>query len=386
MRLLAIGLPATLAVPLLVSAPVQRAAAAAVRTSPACGWTIVPSRSPGTLRNTLFGAAAAPGGQVWAVGDRVSQQSARFVAPVAERWDGAAWRAWVMPGDQSNLLGVYAPGRANVWAVGFYIIELEHTLPVIDHFNGTRWAAVPNPRIGYGVLSAIGGTSANDMWAVGRQLGRPTVTIAEHYDGHAWRRVASPSPLTDYIDFSAITVRSRDDVWVAGDYLNSHGVFKTLIEHYDGHAWTIVPSPSIGRGDNYLTGIARLGAHRLQAVGRAFDGVRFRPLGLRWNGHVWRARFLPAAGHGDNALNAVTAGPGHTLWAVGSAAGPAGTQRTLTERYRGGHWRIVASPNANTADNILYAAALTGGRDLWAAGNWTSPSVGKTLTMRRCAR
>jgi hypothetical protein len=28
----------------------------------------------------------------------------------------------------------------------------------------------------------------------------------------------------------------------------------------------------------------------MQAVGRAFDGSRFRPLSLAWNGHAWHAR------------------------------------------------------------------------------------------------
>lgn len=381
-RMTAVGVPAVLALSLLISVMSQATSQATPRS---CAWAIVPSPSPGTARNILFSATGAPGGQVWAVGDRVSPGKARFVAPIAERWNGSAWSARVMPGNQSNLLGVFAPARTDAWAVGFFIIELENTLPVIDHFNGHAWSMVASPRISFGVLSGVAGTSGRNIWAVGRKLARHTVTIIEHYDGHTWTRVASPSPVTNYIDFGAINVISRHDIWVAGDYLNASGVFRTLIEHYNGRAWAIVPSPDIGAGDNYLSGIAALGPRDVWTVGRAFVGSRFVPLALRWNGHKWSARTLPAAGSGDNTLNGLTS-VGRDLWAVGSAAGASGADRTLTERYRHGHWRILPSPNANKADNVLYSVTVTGGRQVWAVGSWTSPARGKTVTMRRCAR
>ncbi len=383
----AIALLGVLALPLLISVTGQPASGALTRTARACGWAIVPSPSPGTARNILFGATGAPGGQVWAVGFRMTPAAARVVAPIAGHWNGSAWTVRVLPGKQSNLTGVYAPSPENVWAAGFYTIALIDTLPVIDHFDGTRWVMVPSPRLRLGILAGIGGTSATNIWAVGRQFGRATtLTVIEHYNGHTWTQVPSPSPgRTDYIDFGAITVISRHDIWAAGDYLDSSGVSRTLIEHYNGHAWAIVPSPSIGSGSNYLTSIAALGPRNVQAVGRAFEGSRFRPLALAWNGHTWHARLLPAAGAGDNSLNGLTTGPGHTLWAVGSATGPGGNQRTLTEQYRDGHWLIVTSPNANKASNILYAAAATGPA-VWAVGGWSGPSKGKTITMRRCQR
>lgn len=382
-RLLAFAVPSILAVPLLTSAA-PPAASAAARPGRGCAWVIVPSPSPGSARNLLFGATGAPGGQAWAVGDRISPERPRFAAPIVEHWNGSAWNVRVLPGDQSNLLGVYAASPADVWAVGFYIIELEHTLPVIDHFNGKTWRAVANPRIAYGVLSGIAGTSGSNIWAVGRKLGRPTVTVVEHYDGRAWTRVASPSPVTSYIDFGAITAISGRDIWAAGDYVNGRGTFRTLTEHYDGRRWRIVPSPNAGPGDNYLSAIAALGPRNVWAVGRAFDGARFRPLALHWNGRAWAARPLPAAGSGDNSLNGLAVGPGRILWAVGGAVGRSGAQRILTERFHGGRWRLARSPNANGADNVLYAAATTGGRQVWAVGGWYNGSRGKTITMRRC--
>ena len=388
LRRSAIALLGVLALPLLAPATAQAASGAVTGAARACGWAIVPSPGPGTARNILFGATGAPGGQVWAVGERTTPLAPREVAPIAEHWNGSAWTVRVLPGNQSNLTGVYAASLANVWAVGFYLIAGLDTLPVIDHFNGIRWVMVPSPQFRLGILAGADGVSATDIWAVGRRFFHATpLTVIEHYNGHAWVRVPSPSPReAGAIDFGAITVVSRHDIWAAGDYYNARQVFRTLVEHYNGHAWAIVPSPNFGAGDNYLSGIAALGPNNVQAVGRAFDGTRFRPLALAWDGHVWHARLLPAARTGDNSLNGLTAGAGHVLWAVGSATGPGGTQRTLTEQYRRGHWHIVSSPNANTANNILYAVTATRGHEVWAVGGWHSPTRGKTVTMRRCQR
>jgi hypothetical protein len=58
----------------------------------------------------------------------------------------------------------------------------------------------------------------------------------------------SPSPKT---------VLSKSNVWAVGSYENKHskGQVETLIEHWDGTSWTIVPSPSPG-GFPFLHGVA----------------------------------------------------------------------------------------------------------------------------------
>jgi len=381
-RLLGIvSLAASLAAPLMLLTP-QAASGAIQRHHGGCAWAIVPSPSPGTVQNILLGAGNEPGGGAWAVGYRVSPQSAQFEAPIAEHWNGSAWTAKTIRGDQSVLVGVYAPIQTSVWAVGLFNISPTEMFPVIDHFNGSRWAAVRNPRLPFSVLTGVAGASRTDIWAVGRQFFRnAALTIIEHYDGHSWTRVPSPSPKGDYLDLGGITVISPRDIWAVGDYKNPSGVFRTLIEHYDGHRWTMVRSPNVGTGDNYLTSVAALGPHRVWAVGRAFDGSRFRPLALSWNGSAWQARLLPVVQSGDYALNGLTAGPGHSLLAVGSRTDSSGVQRTMIEVFRHGQWRAEPSPNASAMDNVLYGVTVTQRDRIWAVGNWTSSTNRHTLTM-----
>jgi len=337
-------------------------------------WSVVTAPSPGAAQNTLFGIAAMPAGGVWAVGDRVSPPSSRFVAPLVEHWTGSRWVAKVLPGDQTNLLAAYAPARNNLWSVGFFqVASGVETVPVIDHFNGTTWTIVRSPRPDFSVLSGIAGTSASDIWATGRQFhhGR-AISIIEHYDGRQWTRMTSPSPVTDYMDLGAIAAISPGNVWVAGDYRDSGSVFRTLVEHYDGHAWSIVPSPNLGKGNNYLTALTVLDGMPW-AVGRAKDGANNRPLALRWSGSAWSGHLLPRSGSGDEALNAVVTS-GRTLWAVGNKTNAAGKMRTLTMRYSNGTWTVVTSPNLGRNDNVLYAAAL-GGQAVWAVGNATTNAL-----------
>lgn len=341
-------------------------------------WSVVSAPSPGSAQNTLFGVTTMPNGGVWAVGDRVSPSSARFVAPLVEHWSGSRWIARVLPGHQTNLLADFAPARNNLWAVGFFQVGMGvETVPVIDHFNGRNWTIVPSPRPALSVLAGIAGTSGADVWATGRQFihGR-AVTIIEHYDGHGWTRVSSPSPVTDYLDLGAIAAISPSDVWVAGDYRVSDTVFRTFVEHYNGHAFSIVPSPNLGTGRNYLTALTVLDG-RPWVVGRADDGANFRPLALQWTGTAWSAHLLPRSGSGDEALNAVVT-VGHTLWAVGNKTNAAGTQRSLTMRYNNGTWTVTTGPNLGRNDNVLYGAASTS-EVVWAVGNATT----KVLTMRR---
>jgi hypothetical protein len=153
-------------------------------------------------------------------------------------------------------------------------------------------------------------------------------------------------------------------------------VSRTLVEHFDGHAWSIVRSPNLGAGSNYLTGLAVLHGQPW-AVGRADDGARYRPLALHRTGSGCFGRLLRRSGAGDEALNAVAA-VGHTLWAVGGKTDAAGRQRTLTMRYRGGRWTVAPSPNLGRQDNVLYSV-VANGKVVWAVGNATT----RALTMRR---
>src|SRR5690348_1956921 len=78
---------------------------------------------------------------------------------------------------------------------------------------------------------------------------KPVATMLRMYllqvwfslSGAAWVRVASPSP-GDHDHLQAVAATSTTDAWAVGDYDNGQTA-GTLILHWDGAAWTQVPSP-----------------------------------------------------------------------------------------------------------------------------------------------
>jgi len=97
-------------------------------------------------------------------------------------------------------------------------------------------------------LFGVRGTSSTDTWAVGVSvIGGVDQTLAMHWNGTKWTRVTTPDPGGDpggpavSNDLIGVAGISASDTWAVG----SSGT-ETLILHWDGSAWTRVPSPAPG--------------------------------------------------------------------------------------------------------------------------------------------
>jgi hypothetical protein len=116
---------------------------------------------------------------------------------------------------------------------------------------------VPSPNAGNGqiVLFGVTAIAPNDAWAVGffveaLNQDRPQKTFTEHWDGTSWTVVPSPNvggPNTQTISnqLRGVIAVSANDVWAFGD-TDRFGPSKitNLVLHWNGTAWSIVPSPS----------------------------------------------------------------------------------------------------------------------------------------------
>jgi hypothetical protein len=212
--------------------------------------------------------------------------------------------------------------------------------------------------------------SSSDVWAVGRG---PSA-LTEHWDGAAWSLVASPAPAGTTAALNAVAAISTDDVWAVGSSQGASFDTHTLIEHWDGAAWTIVPSPDPDPQQNRLLGISAVGSNDVWAVGSF--GAEAQTLIEHWDGASWTIVASPATGTGDNGLNGVVALSARNAWAVGFQA--EGT-RTLIEHWHRGRWRIVPSPNPDqpTANDQLTGVSAVSRTNVWAVG---TSSNGHTVT------
>src|SRR5205085_8775844 len=80
-------------------------------------------------------------------------------------------------------------------------------------------------------------------------------TLIEHWDGNQWSIVPSPNNSPSHNQLSAITAISPTDVWAVGYF--------ALIEHWDGNQWSVVSAPN----GSYLWGVAALSDREAWTVG-----------------------------------------------------------------------------------------------------------------------
>lgn len=241
-------------------------------------WTVTPAAvapDPDTT-GVAFGDVAAPSpSDAWSVG--MFYRAAKGTVPgsvstgvAIQRWDGTRWR--IVPNPASSqphtvLVSVRAVSRNDVWAVGQQVNAADTIVPLIEHWDGTRWSVVPaatgtTPAALYGVSA----DAAGDAWAVGAQTNDAGVAVplVERWDGHAWRAV---SGLPDFgnAKLSDVFATGPYDVWAIPVTPNG----TTEFAHWDGRAWTSVPLPglrAVGLRYSYTT-IGGTGPYDVWAAG-----------------------------------------------------------------------------------------------------------------------
>ncbi len=290
------------------------------------------------------------------------------------------------PSTQSNSLSSVATvSSSNVWAVGYYgkSNNVEQTL--IEQWNGTSWSVIASPDIGTSdnILNGVAVVSYSNVWAVGQyRTGRNNyATLIEHWDGASWSVVPSPDVGTSDDLYSVVAV-STSDVWAVGDYYNSSTFSdETLIEQWNGTSWSIVTSPNVST-TNDLYSVTAVSANNVWAVGRyiknssGFDQTLIE----QWNGTRWSVIASPNLSDFDD-LYGVTAVSASDVWTVGyyTSAGFGG--KTLIEQWNGSSWSAVSSPNVGPSANYLYSAAAISVSNVVAVGDYFKSSIAADQTL-----
>lgn len=265
-----------------------------------------------------------------------------------------------------GLAAVAVTSASDAWAIGGTMIV---------HWDGSRWREIPNPVAGEDVLlRSVAATSAGDAWAVGfvrtGATAKNTIeqrTFIEHWDGRAWSQVPSP-PKGNLLSVAAT---SPHDAWAVGDsaFLSpdlGHGG-PPLIEHWDGKSWTVTPSPKVAGG--YLISVAAIAAGDAWAVGSTGSGALIE----HWEGRFWTQVTSPVVA--DATLAGVAAVSASDAWAVGYIGDRSSqTCKGLVEHWNGRAWKVVPSPGFSGA--ALVSVAAVSASDAWAVGSDRSGDPG----------
>jgi hypothetical protein len=291
-----------------------------------------------------------------------------------EHWDGQSWSVSQPNRDKQSsygrvLQGVAAVSPSAAWAVGFRTVRFSQTsmdnpsAPLIESWDGTSWHVDRTPRLPRGSwLNSVVAVAANDVWAVGVRAQRAARGV----------------------------------------------INRTLIEHWDGSSWRVVPSPNIGRAtyvwrrfdwtpasDNELVSVAAVSADDIWAVGDAGRAVRrykndhtlilspfkMAPLAEHWDGTAWKlGPPAPWTVHPSPYQNEIPSQDGFTdvtATAAGDvlALAPSGGLFDHAPKHTPG-WQLTGSAwtptyHARHQKDIWWAGAIiaTDHHDAWIIGN-----------------
>jgi len=296
----------------------------------------------------FLGVSAVSASDAWAVGGTSWWNPSQTLA---EHWDGTSWTQVATPiqGGSAVFNAVAATSATNAWAVGGIGPGPgvpASASPLIEHWDGTAWSAQPFavPTDG-GQFTAVAAISADDAWAVGStggvSEGTGQATMIEHWDGSAWTRVPSPDPPGSANRLSGVTILPNEDAWAVGFTTAYDGTWQALTEYWDGSTWTVVPNPD-PTGDTNLRGVAAASADDVWAVGYSNatrcsnGGPQCQTVAMHWDGSAWTVVPTPDPPSAYlNAFHGVAAISGDDVWAVGTTDYAA----TMIANWNGSTWR-----------------------------------------------
>lgn len=297
-------------------------------------------------------------------------------------------------GSQGNhLYGVSAVAGNDLWAVGDYndgpYKYFARTLS--EHWDGSQWVVIPSPNLLTGgdasnILRAVTAISSDDVWAVGSYSDLSGVnekTLIIHWDGSAWSVVPSPNPLRVSSLYGIFAI-SADDIWAVGYESDSQSQAGSLTVHWDGTEWSAIPNP----GESTLRGVTAISTNDVWAVSESSEF-------LHWDGSSWRVFYGPQRFNGY--LEAVTAISSNDVWAVGYKQ-VVYNQNTITLHWNGRRWNTVSAVNpqdeagfyglAALSSDSVWAVGFQSGKPLvekWDGNRWSvsaTPSVGTFPTFQ----
>jgi hypothetical protein len=313
-------------------------------------------------------------------------------APAAPAADHGHWQVIPSPNlsnDDNNLAAISAPTANDAWAVGNYYSadnpDVFRNLAL--HWDGRRWTAIAVPNAGdqENTLFGVSALPTGQAWAAGYYADADyrIRTLIEHYDGKAWRVVPSPDPGAKGDMLFSVNAVNDHDVWaVGGSQTDANGGFRTLIEHWDGRRWSAVASPNPGPNGNELFGVTAAGPANVWAVGQeqgnAFPG---KALVEHWNGDSWQVAPGPAQ-HGYTFDPYAATVSGSQLVAVGTKEDGKDPQSSLAFTVTGSHAATSVTPQVGSFENDFYGLT-SAGKTTWAAGRSadSDPNVQNHVTL-----
>ena len=237
------------------------------------------------------------------------------------------------------------------------------------------WGIEQAPNVG-GVLNAISVRAHDDIWAVGYSNGEVNSrTLTMHFDGSAWTVVPSPN-LPDGNRLADVVALSPTNAWAVGWTSNPSSLDdRSFSMHWNGTSWSIIDTPQPGGSSvDHLLAVDAAAPNDVWAAGLYWDAqTHAHSVILHWDGKVWRRAPLGAPSlsvvaprrqcDSRTGLAGITVVSASDVWAVGDAT---------TCHYKGSVWTEVPSPQPrgefSEFSYPLEGVSAAAPNDVWAVG------------------
>ena len=227
------------------------------------------------------------------------------------------------------------------------------------------WQVEPSPNVtqGENELVGVSAVSSADVWAVGsKQPDSGPKPLTHHWDGTAWSVV--PTPFVGDAVLTGVSAISSSDVWAAG-YRES-AIQTPLAYHWDGTAWKLVRTPQPGIESQFL-GISAASGSDVWAVGHVFRAGLEQSLAMHWDGSTWAVVPTPSPPSRNVDILGVTAIADDDAWAVGNAYDSHSfAAAPIAMHWDGTLWALVPLPHVD--GEYLAGVFGTSTSDVWAVG------------------
>jgi hypothetical protein len=211
--------------------------------------------------------------------------------------------------------------------------------------GGPSWLSEGSP--------ASGGWTAGECANCGSYIvgSNAAQTLIEHWDGNKWPIVPSPDPQGSATAtfLHGLAVISHSDIFATGAIVHDADPGQNVILRWNGGSWQSVKSPGSDTVDEGLSAVAAVSASDAWAVGGSLNqgSGKNTTLIIHWNGTKWLTQHVPVPRGADNdGLQSITAVSAKAAWAVGAYSNASGSvQRPLLMHWNGTRWTPVTLPS-----------------------------------------
>jgi hypothetical protein len=309
---------------------------------------------------------------------------AGVIVPLVETWNGSRWSTQSVPAPSgspaSGFFAISCASASACTAVGDTRNPVGQSLPLAERWNGTTWTvqAMPNPSgaqaTGLFAVSCATATACTTTGAAAGSSGIPA-PLAEAWNGTTWTVKTTPVPsgaVGGELDgVACVTPAACTSVGYADA---ASGSFATLAERWNGTAWRIQATPvPAGAGASALLAVSCTSATMCTAGGAYVTKTSMPPLAEGWNGTAWSVEQTadPPRTRGSQ-FNAIACAASGTCTAVGQQASMSGgVPRPLGETGGASGWTsVVAEAPTGAKLSQLIAVSCPAADDCMAVGSY----------------